>query len=366
MVNAVFDADDATVTDTAADPGPEYFHYSNRSLHGGDNSGGACGVVGSVTVTVQNDQNKTVVPDRSLVMSYFKGCSNIPNRYSQQQAERMRNALIDGNRLELVRVQLGETSYPGEVVAAVWDPNPNGQYMSYGHNFDTFRALFDQRTAQGFRLHSQQAYTKNGVTLYDHVWNPGDYPQDVIWGWTVADFAARHDQNVANGYYLHHLESYLLPDNHIRVNAIWNKTWGGVATTWVQGWAEADLAPKLTQMKTSGWRVRHLNAWNLPNNGDVRFDVVWEHLTWRDEVVRLNMTGAQVVQEYGTQWNRAFKFRTLDTFRIGNEQRYAGLWNPNTTGQLVLWGHTREQIVQQYDESWQQGWKIGSMAMVKF
>ncbi|MGQ0593664.1 MAG: hypothetical protein ACT4QB_13745, partial [Gammaproteobacteria bacterium] len=146
----------------------------------------------------------------------------------------------------------------------------------------------------------------------------------------VADFAARHDQNVANGYYLHHLESYLLPDNHIRVNAIWNKAWGGVATTWVQGWAEADLAPKLTQMKNSGWRVRHLNAWNLPNNGDVRFDVVWEQLTWRDEVVRLNMTGAHVVQEYGTQWNRAFKLRTLDTFRIGNEQRYAGVWNPNT------------------------------------
>jgi hypothetical protein len=78
------------------------------------------------------------------------------------------------------------------------------------------------------------------------------------------------------------------------------------------------------------------------------------------------MTGTQVVQEYGTQWNRAFKFRVLDTFRSGNEQRFMGVWNPNSNGQLVLWGHTREQIDQQYDESWQQGWKIGSMAMVKF
>jgi hypothetical protein len=204
------------------------------------------------------------------------------------------------------------------------------------------------------------------VTLYDHIWNPGDYPQDVIWGWTVADFAARHTQNVAAGYHLHHLESYLLPDNQIRVNAIWNKQWGSVNTTWVQGWAEADLTPKLAQMKSAGWRVIHLNAWNLPNNGDVRYDAVWEQKAWHDEFVRLNMTGTQVVQEYGTQWNRAFKFRVLDTFRSGNEQRFMGVWNPNSNGQLVLWGHTREQIDQQYDESWQQGWKIGSMAMVKF
>jgi hypothetical protein len=300
------------------------------------------------------------------LLSYFKGCPGFVNRFSTQQTERMRNALINDNRRPLVGVQLGDTSFPGEWVAAVWDPNPNGQFLTWDNTFDTFSAKYNTQRDAGFRLHTQQAYTKGNTTRYDGIWNPGDYPQDVIWGWTVEHFSGRDTENRNNGYVLHHLESYLLPNGQVSINAIWNKVWAGFPTTWVQGWAEEHLVGKLTEMKNAGWRVKHLNAWNLPNNGPVRYDVVWEQLTWRDELVRLNMTGAQVAEEYGRQWNRGFKFRVLDTFRVGSDQRYAGVWNPNTNGQLVLWGHTREQISQTYDEMWQQGWKLSSMAMVKF
>lgn len=352
------------VTDTSPDPGPHLIHYLNRAAHGSNS--GACGPIGSHAFKISTGESVTIAPDRSLVMSYFKGCPGFVNRFSLGQSQRMRGALTDGNRRHLVKVQLGETSFPGEVVAGMWDPNPKGQFYTWNNTYEQFRANYDTQKAQGMRLYSQQAYTKDGVTKYDGIWNPGDYQQDVIWGWEVGHFATRHTTNVANGWYLHHLESYLLPDGQVRVNAIWNKAWANVNTTWVQGWAEVDLIPKLTQMNNSGWRVRHLNAWNLPNNGPVRYDVVWEAVTWREDVVRLNMTGAQVVSEYGYQWNRGYKFRVLDTFRVGGEQRYAGVWNPNTNGQLVLWGHTREQIRETYDEMWNQGWKLGSMAMVKF
>ena len=101
------------------------------------------------------------------------------------------------------------------------------------------------------------------------------------------------------------------------------------------------MVTTFTLMNNAGWRVKHLNAWNLPNNGPVSYDVVWEQLTWGEDFVCLNMTGAQVVEEYGRQWNKGYKVRVLDTFRVGNEQHYAGVWNPNTNGHLVLWGHTR-------------------------
>lgn len=248
------------VNDTPPDPGPHLLHYLNRAAHGPNSD--ACGPIGSHAFKISTGESVTIAPDRSLVMSYFKGCPNFVNRFSLGQTQRMRGALTDGNRRHLVKVQLGETSYPGEWVAGVWDPNTKGQFYTWDNTFEQFDATYDAQSAAGMRLYSQQAYTKNGVTKYDGIWNPGDYQQDVIWGWGVGDFAARHTANVANGYYLHHLESYLLPDGQVRVNAIWNKAWANWNTAWVQGWAEADLVPKLTQMNNSGWRVRHLNAWN--------------------------------------------------------------------------------------------------------
>lgn len=363
----IMDADRGTgVHDTPPDPGPDFIEYLNRVIS--HDVHGACGPDGSFTVHfgTNNHESILIAPDRTLVMSYFKGCPGFINRFSTQQAERMRNALIHGNRRPLVGVQLGDTAFPGEWVAAVWDPNPNGQFFTWDNTFDAFNTNYTIQRDGGFRLHSQQAYTKGGTTIYDGIWNPGNYQQDVIWGWTGEHFEERDTNNRNNGYVLHHLESYLLPDGQIRVNAIWNKIPGAAPTTWVQGWAEQHLAPKLIQMKNSGWRVKHLNALTTSNNGMPLYDVVWEQLTSRDEFVRLNMNGTQVVEEFGRQWNKGFKFRVLDTFRVGNEQRYAGVWNPNSNGQLVLWGHTREQIGETYDEMWQQGWKMGSMAMVKF
>lgn len=363
LAKVLMDADLYTgVADTPPDPGPDLFHWLNKVANGT----GGCGPIGSHQFTISTGEKVTIAPDRTLVMSYFKGCPGFVNRFSTQQTERLRNALINENRRPLVGVQLGDTSFPGEWVAAVWDPNTNGQFLTWDNSFDTFNTKYNTQRDAGFRLHTQQAYVKGGVVKYDGIWNPGTYPQDVIWGWAVEHFMERDTQNLNNGYVLHHLESYLLPDGQVRINAIWNKVWANFPTSWVQGWAEEHLVGKLTEMKNAGWRVKYLNAWNLPNNGPVRYDVVWEQLTWRDEFVRLNMTGAQVVEEFGRQWNNGFKFRVLDTFRVGNEQRYAGVWNPNTNGQLVLWGHTREQISETYDEMWQQGWKLGSMAMVKF
>jgi hypothetical protein len=356
----VMDPDRPHITDTAPDPGPEVFHYINSVANGGN----ACSSIGSHTVKISTGESVVLAPDRTLVMSYFKGCPGIPNRVSFQQAQRMRNALINGNRRHIVGVQLGDTSYPGEVVTAVWNPSSAGQFYSWGKSYDDFRTLDTQQNQAGFYLVAQQAYAKNGMTLYDGIWNPGSQKPDIIWGWTVEHFIGHEQQNSANGWRLRHLESYLMPDGQVRINAIWYP--GSKATTWVQGWALEHLNGKVVEMHNAGWRVIHINAWNLPNNGPVRYDVVWEAGNSYQQFVRLNMSGADVTSEYGIHWGAGRKLQMLDTFRSGNEQRWAGMWNPNPNAQYVMFGHTREQIRAAYDEMWHQNMKLGSMAMVKF
>jgi hypothetical protein len=258
LARRIMDGDHYTgVHDTPPDPGPDFIEYLNRVVS--HEVHGACGPDGTFPVPFGNNNSESflIAPDRTLVMSYFKGCPGFVNRFSTQQTERMRNALINDNRRPLVGVQLGDTSFPGEWVAAVWAPNPNGQFLTWDNTFDNFSAKYNTQRDAGFRLHSQQAYTKANSTRYDGIWNPGDYPQDVIWGWTMEHFSGRDTQNRQNGYVLHHLESYLLPDGQVRINAIWNKVWAGFPTTWVQGWAEEHLVGKLTEMKNAGWRVKH-------------------------------------------------------------------------------------------------------------
>jgi hypothetical protein len=360
LTQRIMDPDRPDITDTAPDPGPELIHYINAVANGGN----ACSTIASHTFTISTGEKVLVAPDRTLVMSYFKGCPGISNRVSAQQGQRIRNALINGNRRHIVRVQLGETAYPGEVVAGVWNPNTTGQFYTWDKSYDDFRILDEQQNKVGLYLASQQAYTKNGATRYDGIWNPASQKPDIIWGWLVEHFSQRNQDNTAKGLRLRHLESYLLPDGQVRMNAIWYP--GSRATSWVQGWAAEHLNGKLTEMYNGGWRVIHLNAWNLPNNGPVRYDVVWEAGHSYQQFVRLEMSGAEVTAEYGTHWAAARKLHVLDTFRNGSVQRWAGVWNPNPNAQYVMFGHTREQIRASYDEMWHQNMKLGSMAMVKF
>jgi hypothetical protein len=99
----IMDADRYTdVKDTPPDPGGGFIEHLNLVVSSGAH--GACGPDGASTCRFGNNESVVVAPDRSLVRSYFKGCPGFINRFSTQQAERMRNALINGNRRPLVKV----------------------------------------------------------------------------------------------------------------------------------------------------------------------------------------------------------------------------------------------------------------------
>jgi hypothetical protein len=215
--------------------------------------------------------------------------------------------------------------------------------------------------AQGLRLRWQQAYTVNGQTRYDGIWNPGTHTSNVIWGWTIADFKAKEQQLKLQKQRLVHLESYLLPDGQIRVNAIWNP--GAQQQTWIQGWAGTDFDAKADELHKKGYRIAHLNAWNLPD-GQVRYDAVWNAGTHAQYYIR-NATAAAFQKKYGEMWAQNFKLLLLDAHRAGGEIRYAAVWNPDPRPQYVVWTRTREQVRADYDEMWAQGLKLTSMSVVR-
>ncbi|MBL8188157.1 MAG: hypothetical protein JNK38_09120 [Acidobacteria bacterium] len=353
----ILDADAQVISDTPPDDGGEYLYYTNLV----NNTGDSCGTIGTVKLTLTDGTSVSYTPDRSLVMSYFKGCVNFKQHFSPKQAERMRNALINGNRRRLVGVQLGDTSYPGEYVCAAWNPNSQPQFYTWNNTFEEFKKQEKQKRAEGMRLRSQQAYTVNGQTKYDGIWNPGTHEQTVIWGWAVNDFKARDAELKGKGLRLRHFESYLLPDGQVRINAIWNP--GMQLQEWVQGWAPADFITKANGMHQKGFRLVHLNSWNMAD-GQLRFDAIWEPGT-QAQWVQFDLTADAFQKKYGEMWAQDFKLLLLDAYRVGNEIRFNGVWNPDAGPQYVVWNKTREQVRADYDEMWQQGMKLTSMSAVR-
>ena len=358
QVIQILDIDrEVNILDTPPDDGGQLLYYMNRVANGGD----GCGAIGEVKLNLKDGTPIIYTPDRSLVMSYYFRCLNFDQRFSCDQAGRMRNALINGNRRHLVAVQLGETAWPDEIVCATWNPNTDTQFYCWDLRPEDFQKKFDELHAEGMRLCSQQAYTRNGETRYGGIWNPGMQDEVVIRGWEVERFKDKtvelHSQNMR----LIHMESYLLPDGQVRVNAIWNT--GAHVQYWVQGWTKDDFTAKCSDMYSKGFRLVLLNGWNLPD-GAVRYDAIW-NLGSQGQHYIIDWTAEDFRNKYGEMWEQGFKLLVLDTHISDGGIRYDAVWDPDPAPQFVVWGKTREQVRAYYDEMWQQGMKLTSMSALR-
>ncbi|PRY35986.1 hypothetical protein CLV58_113117 [Spirosoma oryzae] len=353
----LLDGDRGAVTDTPPDEGTHILQLENM-LAG---TGNACGKDGTITLTLSDGTPVTYSPDRTLAMSYYKGCFD--NTYSPQQVERMRKALTSGNRRRIVKTQLGDTAAAGEYVCACWKPNANAQAYVWGMDLNALKAKAAALAKQGLYLTSQQAYTKQGITRYDGIFNPSKNAPYIIWGWAVADFQAENTKQQAAGKGLTHLDSYLLADGQVRINAIWYA--GAASANWIQGYAQADFGKQFFDRAKANQRLIHLNSWCLPNNGGIRYDAVWVPGN-NKQYAFVNLTMQEFQQKYGEMWGSKRKLTIVDAVRSGNEIRYSGIWDPDTNAQYVVWGYTREQVRQMYDEMWQQGMKLQSMSTAFF
>ena len=120
----ILDADRSEVSDTPPDDGGALLELLNRQA---DHTN-ACGAIGTVNVTFQDGASVSYTPDRSLVMSYFKGCLNFKQHFSPDQVRLMRAALIEQNRWDLIATQLGDA---GRVAASLWVVDDQGNQASY-------------------------------------------------------------------------------------------------------------------------------------------------------------------------------------------------------------------------------------------
>ncbi len=353
---AELDGDRDVVSDTPADDSGELINYLNKAAGSGD----ACGTIGKVTLALSSGA-VSYTPDRSLVMSYFKGCTNFNQHFSPDQIKRMRDALINGNRRPLVAVQLGDTASPHLRYAAVFSPLNTPQRIVTGWAWADYDKAYSAAVAQGMRLRCGQVTpTTSGDARYDAIFDASGLPQRVVWGWTIADVHTEDAKQQAVGLRMKMLNTYLLPNGQVRCNAAWDT--GKQVTSWIQGWAQGDLLTKLSAMHAQGFRLVHIHAWNLPDGG-ARFDAVWQPGS-AAQWVALDLDAAALGVKYGEMWNQGMKLRDLRAYRSAGQVRYLGRWIPDTDTQFVSWGQTIEQVYASNEELVPAGMRLLSLSSI--
>jgi lysozyme family protein len=138
-------------------------------------------------------------------MSYFKGCLNFNQHFSPGQAQRMRNAIVNGNRKHIAIVDTPER--------------------------------------------------------FNAIWRKSTEERPAIWGWARADFEKRQAELQAQGYRLEELNAFVLPGQGERFNAIWRKSTEDKPAVW--GWARVDFDKRQAELQAQGYHLEQLNAFVL-------------------------------------------------------------------------------------------------------
>jgi len=220
----------------------------------------------------------TFTPDRFNIMSYF-GCTQTPpdviHHISDQQANRIQEALEKGNRYHLIA--------PRVLYDIVWEKSSQSnsnyprQTRVLGWGLTDFAARFDKELALNRYISLMQAYDIGGGQIrWNGVWEQGntDRTQTRAICWAYKDFADRFKRELKNSMHLVHMQAYPIEGGQICWDGIWEK--GDMDQTWVLGSSLKSFAKRFDEEISKGRHASHVQAYDI-GDGEIRWDGVWEN-----------------------------------------------------------------------------------------
>jgi hypothetical protein len=339
QVVKVLDADASVVSDTPPDDSGELLHYLNRVANGGD----ACGTVGEVNLTLNNGLPVNYKPDRSLVMSYFKGCLNFEQHFSSGQTKRMRNALVNGNRRHLVGVQLGDTSWPKLRLSGLWNVGTQSQVWWPMCSEQQFRDKTGELWGS-MRIKQLRGFVLGGQVWYSVLWESGQYGQ--VW-WpncSEQDFRNKTGE-LWNSMRPAQVHAFVV-GNEVRYSCLWNQ--GTHGQIWWPNCSEQDFRNKTGEIWN--WaRPKQVQAFVV--SGQIRYSCLWDAGT-HAQVWWPNCSEQDFRNKTGETWS-SMRPAQLQPFLVNGQVRFSCLWNAGTHAQVWWPLATEEQVRQKTGDLWE-------------
>lgn len=355
-IQDLFNGDREFITDTPADPGPEFWAAM---------TGDACSAKNSVSFNYNVGTfnfSLTIAPDRRNIMSYFKGCTfpELPHLTSQQ-ATRAKNAVEFGNRIGL-RLQnpgISIPRYSPDIDVVSWGANrldvfssavdlhtvhkaysaANGWYPAMSYGFERWESLggliVGKPTAVSWAENRLDIFVRGlDNQIYHKAWDNGWYPDILGWESIGGTFAG---DPVAVSWEKNRLDIFVRSFDGRIYHKWWTPQtgWGPSQQNWEDLGGRAGSDPVVVS-----WGKNRLDILMRGQDGAL-YHKAWDQNRWWPSVDGWNSLGGNIV---GKPAVTAWSANRLDIFVMGADKRvyhkaWTGQnWYPSETGFSSLGG----------------------------
>jgi hypothetical protein len=337
----VFDGDlPSGVADTAPDPGPDFY----AAVGGAGASSCDLGLSPEIAVNFGGGASQMYffTTDRGNVMSYFKDCATFQQHYSQDQINRMRAALVSGNRRRLVGTQLGDTQWQNLRYGALWNADQRGCVWWPICTEVELR----QKTAElwpSMRLRQMSGFVLNGQVRFACLWEPGAYPQ--VWWPNCSEQELRATTEELWSSMRPVQTHAFVVNGQARYSCIW--TGGTYPQVWWPNCSEQEFRDKTGELWGS-MRPSQMCAFVI--GGEVRYSALWksgiEPVVWWP-----NCSEQEFRDKTGELWT-SMRPAQLQPYSVAGQLRFAALWRAGTMPQIWWPSATEEQVRQTTQDTW--------------
>ena len=218
--------------------------------------------------------------------------------------------------------------------SGVWRAGTGPYYLWANVTWDSFRAKWQELSAQNLRLVDMEVHTSGGDVRYSGVWRAGTGGHYL---WVNADwngFVAKWQELAPQGLRLNVLKAKVI-GGQMRYSGVWgpgtdayylwaNVNWDSFRAKW-QELSAQNLRLVDLNITEVGGELRYSGAWRAGTGGHY----LWVNADWNSFVAKW--------QELAPQ---GLRLTVLESYFSGGQRRYAGVWRPGTDA-YYLWANTR-------------------------
>lgn len=208
--------------------------------------------------------------------------------------------------------------------AAIWEKSDNVPFRAYhGIDRNTFQFTYDELRTQGYRLINWSGYEVQGEDRYSAVWKQAaSLPWEGDYLMTTELYQINFEARITQGYRLTQVFGYAL-EGQALYGSIWVMQ-PGPGWQARHGLTADEYQATFDQLISEGYCLAYVNAFAIGNQ-DI-YSAIWELRDAPLFEAHHGLTSTQYQQKFDKLLNQGFRLIHVCGYTIGNEARYAAIW----------------------------------------
>jgi hypothetical protein len=244
----------------------------------------------------------------------------------------------------------------GSRYAAIWEKTSGPAFVArHGMTSDGYQQEFNKWTGQGYCLTLVSGYSADNQPRYAALWEKKTCPAYVArHGLTAQAYQQEFDAWTGKDYRLKLVSGYSVGGQDFYA-AIWEKTPGPVFVARHRMTADG-YQQEFNKWTGQGYCLTLVSGYSVGNQP--RYAAIWEKKTCPAYVARHGLTAQAYQQEFDTWTGKDYRLKLVSGYRVGGQDFYAAIWE-KTSGPVFVARHgmTSDGYQAEFDKLLSQGFR---------